>query len=86
MANRKTVQIDPTLNKNSAINQSPFIMIKTDMRSDDISKFPPVSSVQSDALESGLSEEKPSSELQKQLDSILQPKTTSEMDPKAVTK
>ena len=45
MASRKTVQIDPGLKiESNSSNQSPFIMIKTDMRSDDIAKFPPVSS------------------------------------------
>ena len=64
MASRKTVQIDPGLKiESNSSNQSPFIMIKTDMRSDDIAKFPPVSSAQADLIESGLSEDNPGSEL-----------------------
>ena len=60
-------------------------MIQTDMRTDNIAKFPPVSQVQGEVMGTSMSDEKQTSSLKQQLEELLNPKTP-EVDPKAVTK
>ena len=58
------------------------------MRSDDVAKFPPVSQVAGKTgglNESSVDSDQPGSDLQQQLEEMLNPKTP-EMDPKAMTK